>query len=965
MNNCLKLTSIALACIFTTNVMAAVTPIQIQATESTDYGNDSVATMYSSVQTAEDGLATYQVAFDVTPPTGQNVRSRSSAGAATTFSWGIGDDAVFKGSDTEYADIDNLRIVNFNANGGTLTVDDFKGLAFTHITFVNGQSPNKDAVKIVTNNTVSNDLGNLSLDSETINLELLEGVIPSITSVRLEAGDSSNQTTNKWSVDSVEVTVDGIATEDRAYFLRGSWGINWKPALLGNGVAEGVVIDYFIDQIKDLKTIDYIQVHLGESYIYSPVHLAPHDLLESFWQGDTDENGNIINLIVPRAEAATDPFYEMLLSIKNAGMKTQAYVNSSNMLEREEDIPNPDSLPDITERWKEHCDTDPEVQAFLNSQTYHYKEGYPDRPYMFAYAEFVLKVYSERYGDLIDSWLFDSGETMVTYGDISTNGNPDDQLIFKAFADAARAGNSHAAVAFNNGPERITESLNPFSEATRHDDYMFGHPYNGGRVIGNHDNGLYDRNYAHIQKITETNGNVHIGNEVNDWDWDDKVVGHFDPPMSTTSWNGGNTPALTDEEFKLWNLEATKAGGAISWGVPLVAKNSGVSENFVVNEWGIAQLTLMDDHLSLYQQPGAPNWARADTALPDAIFSQPYSRELVEGVDFWDPEGDAVTLRLLDVADGAPAWLTLVEDESNIGTWLLQGTPTETENTEYQFRIQAIDASGTTERWVKLVVGGEPSIYPYSGNTQIFATPDTDYGVNNIATMISGVQAAPDGLATFQIAFDATPMDGGNIASGSSGGVSTNTSWGIGDDYLFKGSDTEFVDSISNLRIVNFAANGGDLKETDITELSFNSVEIVNGQSTHDRILVTANGVSNSTDGEKMADTPAGLSLTYGGFDAVTELTLGVGNATDNTRNKWSVNNFSVNFIIEEPTTISAPTGDLNGDSAIDRMDMMIIRDALGSSDGDASYVATADLDNDGTISRADYSLWYQLFRNQ
>jgi hypothetical protein len=959
-----KLTSIALACMFATSSIAAVTQIQIQAAETNDYGNDSVATMLSAVQTAGDGLATYQVAFDVTPPTGKNVRSRSSGGSATTFSWGIGGDGVFKGSDAEYADIDNLRIVNFNANGGTVTLGDFKGLSISNITFVNGHSPGKDAVKIVANGTAINDLGKLSSITETIDIEQLDGVIPAVKSVRLEAGESANQTTNKWSVDSVEVTVDGIATEDRAYFLRGSWGINWKPAILGNGVAESVVIDHFLEQIKDFKTIDYIQVHLGESYIYSPVHLAPHDLLESLWQGDTDENGNIINLVVPRAAAPIDPFHKILVDIKNAGMKTQVYVNSSNMLERDEDIPNPASLPNITERWKEHVDTDPEIQAFLNSQSYHFKEGFPERPYMFAYAEFVLKVYSQRYGDLIDAWLFDSGEKMVTHGDNSTNGNPDDQLLFKAFADASRAGNHHAAVSFNNGPERVTESLNPFSEATRHDDYMFGHPYNGGRVIGRHDNGLYARNYAHIQKMTETNGNVHIGNEVNDWDWDDKVLGHFDPPMSTTSWNGGNTPALTDEEFKLWNLEATQAGGAMSWGGPLVGKNSGVSENFIINDWGIAQLTMMDEHLSLNQEPGAPNWARADTVLPNAVFAQPYSRVLIEGADFWDPEGDAVTLRLLDVAD-APAWLTLAEDPSNLGTWLLQGTPTETENTAYEFRIQAIDASGTRERWVKLVVGDGPSIYPYSGATQIFATADTDYGMNNVATMISSVVTAPDGLATFQIAFDATPMDGGNIKSGSSGGLSTDISWGIGNDNLFKGSEAESVDSISNLRVLNFSANGGDMKESDIKDLSFSSVEIVNGQSTHDRVLVTANGTANSVDGEKMSATPVQLSLTYAGFDAVTNVTIGVGNANDNTKNKWSVNNMSVSFVIEEPVAIEITPGDLNEDGVLDRADMNVIRGALGSSQGDDSFVTAADLDNDGSITRADYSLWYRLFRSQ
>lgn len=961
MNIKTKLTPLALACLLASNTMAATLNIEIKAQESTNYGVDSIATMVSDQQTAADGLATYTIAFDVKAPSGSSVTSGESGGTTTTTSWGVGDDAVLKGSDLESAELSNLRIRNFNANGGKLTLNDFKGLSFKNINFSNAQSPNKDAVKITVNGNTVNDLSNLSSISEKINIETLDGVVPSVKSIKLEAGDSPNQAANKWSVDSVEVSVEGIATEDRAYFLRGSWGINWKPAFLGNGVAESVVIDHFIDQITDFKTIDYVQIHLGESYIYSPVHLAPHDLLESLWQGDTDDNGDPINLVVPRASAGVDPFYEILVAIKAAGMKTQVYVNSSNMLERADDIPNPDSLPNITQRWKAHCDTDPEIQAFLNSQSYHFDDEHPDRKYMFAYAEFVLKVYSERYGDLIDAWLFDSGETMVHNGDNSTNGIADDQLLFKAFADASRLGNSHAAVSFNNGPERITESLNPFSEATHHDDYMFGHPYNGGRVIGNKANGLYERNYAHIQKMTETGGNVHAGNEVNEWDWDDKVVGHFDPPMSTTSWNGGATAALTDEEFLLWNLEATQAGGAISWGGPLVGKNSGISENFILQDWAMAQLTLMDEHLSLNQQPLTPNWARATTVLPDAVFGQVYVHSLIEGKDFWDPESDAVSLRILDQVDGAPSWLSIVEDSANPGTWLLQGTPTETTTQTYEFRLQAIDVSGATERWVKLMVGELPNPYPYSGATQIFAEADTDYGIDEVAVMTSAVQTAPDGLATFQIAIDVTPMAGGNVKSGTSGGVSTTTSWGIGSDNIFKGSDAESIDSINNISVVNFQANGGELTVDQIQTLSFENVEIVNGQSPGDRIVLSANGVINSAGGVKAPSTPAQLSFNYASYDPINEVAINVGNSQTN--NKWSVNNISVSYIIEE--SVNKIAGDFDGDGVIGSSDMLILRAALGSQIGDDAYVAEVDLDGDGSVTRLDYVQWQLLYRNQ
>ncbi|MDO6487550.1 hypothetical protein Q4503_07545 [Colwellia sp. 6_MG-2023] len=780
----------------------------------------------------------------------------------------------------------------------------------------------------------------------------------------------------------IEETSDNV--ESRGDWLRGSWGINWKPVEMYNGRSEGLEIDNFLEQISHLKTIDYIQVHLGESSIKSSVHIAPHELLESFWQGDTDATGNPINLVVPRASANVDPFLKMLKKVRAAGMKTQVYVNSSNMLQRSESTPNPAYIPNITERWKAWVDTDPQAQAFINSQPYHTgtwdtetqtyvdaSETYPNRKYMFAYAEFVLKVYSERYGDLIDGWLFDSGSFMYNNGDSATNGIIEDQTLYGAFAKASQAGNPNALVSFNNSPERDTEELNPFSEATHYDDYMFGHPYNGGRVIGNHENGLYARNYAHIQKITATNGNVHSGSvaaatDAHDWEFDDKVIGHFDPPMSTTSWNGGNTLALTNEEFNLWNLEAAQGGGAISWGLPLVGKSSNDNERLIGTDGALAQLNEMDAHLAQLQEPGAPNWARAHTELTDAFYEEAYSHALVEDKDFWDPEGDDVTLTLLP--QGTPSWLQLIQDVSNPGTWLLQGTTTETTETSYEFIIQAADESGTRERvfnltvteYVEPIIPVEPEGPAEPILASIFATPETDYGINTVATLRSDVQTA--GSTTFQIAVDVTPTAGSSIQSGDSSGSSTATSWGVGADKLFKGSDAESIESISNLRIINFNGNGSCSDISNITDLSFNYVEIVNGQSTHDRTLVTSNGVVNDEDGAKMADNPTQYSVTYGSEGAITDLVLAVGTANDQTKNKWSVNNITVSYFVDESEVV---VGDFDCDGVLDLTDIAVFRSAMGSEVGDDTYVAGADLDNDGVITRSDYNQWFSLYRNQ
>lgn len=153
----------------------------------------------------------------------------------------------------------------------------------------------------------------------------------------------------------------------RADWLRGAVGMLWLPESNYNGNVEGIRIDPFLEQIDHLKTIDFIQIGLACPNIYSPVHTAPHPLLEMLWNKERDENGKPINLIVPR-EAVDDPFLTWLKAIKAKGLKTQVYVNSYNMLTRSTE---PDVFPDISNRWMEYCDTNVAAQNFINSQPYY------------------------------------------------------------------------------------------------------------------------------------------------------------------------------------------------------------------------------------------------------------------------------------------------------------------------------------------------------------------------------------------------------------------------------------------------------------------------------------------------------------------------------------------------------------------------------------------------------------------
>ncbi|MDA7746896.1 putative Ig domain-containing protein [Psychromonas sp.] len=482
----------------------------------------------------------------------------------------------------------------------------------------------------------------------------------------------------------------------RAAWLRGAWGALWLPEKTYNGNIEGVTIDEFIEQIAGVRTLDYVQLPLTSPNIYSPTHTAPHDIIEGLWQGDTDDNGDPINLVVPRS-TADDPFLSWLLALRAAGLKSEIYVNSYNLLARYEDS-IPDGYPNVSERWMAWCDTNTEAQTFLNSQSYYGNDDETRRKYMFCYAEFILKEYAVRYGDLIDAWVFDSADNIMEDegGDDPSSESVEDQRIYEAFASAVHAGNPNAAVAFNNS---VGTAAKPFATPTLFDDYTFGHPFGGAGDMVETDS-LYTRNFYITELMGETGGLPFLEDNR---DWNDNVVGHFFPKQSTTSWNGGKTACLTDDEFVEWTATGIIDGGAITWGTPLVTNNlENKAPNLVLWDYALAQLLLADAHLKEFQEPGKPNWARQYTSLPVAVVGEAYSHTLTVGVDFWDPEGDEINQVYIVDTDTAPNWLVI--NETATGIWTLSGTPTETSSTDYSFRLRVKGISGGTNRNVELSV---------------------------------------------------------------------------------------------------------------------------------------------------------------------------------------------------------------------------------------------------------------------
>ncbi|MDO6792091.1 RICIN domain-containing protein [Tamlana sp. 1_MG-2023] len=376
----------------------------------------------------------------------------------------------------------------------------------------------------------------------------------------------------------------------RADWLRGAWGLNWKPGRSYNGASESddFTIKHFLAQVSHLETLDYIQIHLNESSIYSPVHVAPHPLIESFWEGDADSNGNLKNLVVPRTSIGRDPFLDIINDIRAQGLKVQVYVNSFNLLNRSDT--DPADFPDVSKRWKEWCDTDPQAQKFINAKAYRDYEDYPNRKYMFCYAQFVLRDYAKTYGDLIDAWCFDSGRAIwENAGDIVDSDDVNDQRLYQAFADAVHKGNPDASVAFQNSPGDGAP-LNPFTPATLFDDYMFGHPFNGGKNVG-----AVKNNQWLIDWSVERNGYAHI-DDGKSRTWDDYVVAHYDPPMSDNQWNTGVTPGVPDEDFAEYYGKLLLGGGAVSLGVSLVGRYN-FEKNLLAQDWTIHQMELLDAYL--------------------------------------------------------------------------------------------------------------------------------------------------------------------------------------------------------------------------------------------------------------------------------------------------------------------------------------------------------------------------------
>ena len=578
------------------------------------------------------------------------------------------------------------------------------------------------------------------------------------------------------SIQSIELK-KRYAAGERAVGVRGTWNSDIYPTLID-------------ERVTRLKTLDCFGVSFTNGAVLSAQHFAPHKLLESI-EGSEEVVPAWGNLNFEYPE--NDQLMEHISIIRSAGFKVKAYTNSENFVGS-----NASQFDVFVKNWMIYCDTSKVVQAFINSQPYHtgiwnrttqkYEDAsatYPYRKYMFCYAEFVLKDYALRYGKYIDNWIFDDGSTMEQNGDNATSGIIEEQRIYQAFSNAVHAGNPEIPTAFNNGRSTVSYASYPYAHPVRFEDFTFGHAFGGNNDHASKEGGQFYSNYKYVQGMTATNGYVFTGN---DWTWDDKIVGNFHSKLSTTAWKYGPVQAWEQADFNQWNLEAMQAGGSMTWG------GSFNRTYTAVYDWVYVLLSGLDDYLAQYENPGAPNWARAYTVLPDASVGTAYAHDLVEDLDFWDPEGDDITAVEVVAEDGAPSWLSISETKE--GTWTLSGTPDETATSAYDFRLRVKDSTGGNDRMVHLKVIDPNQIIPVTG---------LNISSNSMEMYVSN---------TFQFETEVLPLDASNQA----------LIWMSSDTTIAKVDETGLVSAIDT-GIVMITASTLDGNFSDSCEIAV-SIEV-------------------------------------------------------------------------------------------------------------------------------------------
>lgn len=222
-----------------------------------------------------------------------------------------------------------------------------------------------------------------------------------------------------------------------------------------------------------------------------------------------------------------------------------------------------------------------------------------------------------------------------------------------------------------------------------------------------------------------------------------------------------------------------------------------------------------------------------------------------------------------------------------------------------------------------------PPVTPSIPKTEVYikASANTDYGINQVATLTSDLQLAPDSLATYKISCDIIPASGQGIMSGSGGGTSVATDWGLAtstdqsdiQNVIFSGINNEWAE-VSNIQIEDFNPNGGDLRAESIKDLSFKSVILVNAQSPNKDVaaLVINDDTIGLGSGVVIRTHDTINMKTLADFSILQNFFIGTGESPDQSKNKWSVEGIGVSALCIPATDTTALTRKLESQNQFD-----------------------------------------------
>ncbi len=325
------------------------------------------------------------------------------------------------------------------------------------------------------------------------------------------------------------------AQEHNAQWMSGAWGVGFRFKADDKADMDSWDADILADQIAEMPGVTYVIFNLSDA-AHGDAYVAPHSVLSLLTPGatPTSPDNDPMN--------GRDLFMDMAVAFQARGIKVIAYCATQGPAMLKHGAANAyDGVED--------ADGNFTSQAMDNWAAYVTQE-YGDTSidtYKTAYAEVIIDEYAERYGTLIDGWLFDH----------ASNGN------IPLLHDTVKTYNPDAVLAFNDGQKVPLINNNPGYE-----DYTFGHPTPIAQL-----NSSDAVNLPMLTAIEDTaEGYFEADNEVS--------LGHMFIPIQET-WNSGDL-VWTQEQGSDWLGRCLKAGGAWTWNVDVTDSQSILRTDTVV-----------------------------------------------------------------------------------------------------------------------------------------------------------------------------------------------------------------------------------------------------------------------------------------------------------------------------------------------------------------------------------------------